>query len=62
MSDTITWPKENSRESIVDMRHKAEDAWRALYDALIDDRNLLESKISVLEREVRELRGLVKSA
>ena len=44
------------------MRHKAEDSWRALYDALIDDRNLLESKISVLEREVRELRGLVKSA
>ena len=57
MSDTITWPQENSRESIVDMRHKAEDSWRLLYEAMIDDRNLMENKISVLEREVRELRG-----
>ena len=33
-----------------------------LYEAMIDDRNLMESKISSLERECRELRGLVKSA
>ena len=57
MEDTITWPPENSRESIVDMRHKAEDSYRLLYEAMIDDRNLMENKISVLERDLRELRG-----
>ena len=57
MDDTITWPNENSRESIVDLRHQVEDSYRLLYEAMIDDRNLMENKISVLEREVRELRG-----
>lgn len=61
-TDTITWPPENSREKITDLRHKAEDSYRLLYEAMIDDRNLMESKISVLERKLRELRGNLDSS
>ena len=60
MDDTITWPHENTREYIVDLRHQCEDSYRLLYEAMIDDRNLMENKISVLEREVRELRGRIQ--
>ena len=48
-----------TREQIVDLRHKSEDAQRLLYEQLIDDRNYLESRVSILEREKRELKSQV---
>ena len=48
-----------TREQLVDLRHKAEDSSRILYEQLIDDRNYLEARVSILERENRDLRSQV---
>ena len=51
----------SSWDDVTDMRHAAEDAVRSLYEKLIDDRHVLEAKISLLERDNRELRGKIAS-
>ena len=48
-----------TREQLVDLRHKAEDSSRILYEQLIDDRNYLESRVNILERENRDLKSQV---
>ena len=48
-----------TREQLVDLRHRAEDSSRLLYEQLIDDRNYLESRVNILERENRDLKSQV---
>ena len=44
-------------DEVIDLRHEAEDAVRSLYEKLIDDRHVLEARVSILERHNRTLRG-----
>ena len=47
----------SSWDEIVDLRHEAEDAQRAIFGKLIDDRHVLEAKVRLLERKLREVEG-----
>ncbi|KKN78945.1 hypothetical protein LCGC14_0344200 [marine sediment metagenome] len=47
-------PNPSPWDSIVDLRHFAEDAYSTLYETLIEDRHVLEARISLLERTIRE--------
>ncbi len=44
-------------DKIVDLRHAVEDSQRQLVEQLIDDRHVLESKVRILERRLRETEG-----
>lgn len=44
-------------DDVTDLRHSAEEAHRALYEKLIDDRHILENRIRILERKLREANG-----
>ena len=46
------------REEMVDLRIKTEDSLNSLYIKMLDYIDVLESKISNLERRNRELRGI----
>lgn len=39
------------------LRDAAEAAFRAFFEKMIDDRHVLESRIRILERQLREMRG-----
>ncbi len=44
-------------DTVTDLRQEAEDAAYRLINRLIDDRHVLEGRIRILERRLREAQG-----
>ena len=44
----------SNRGQITDLRQSAEDAMREFFDRLTEDRNVLEGRVAILERRLRE--------